>query len=166
MIKYFIVKDDYMAIETAIHNENEQIESTKIIEPNELLNAYMSYYQLHAEQRMKILEFFITIESMLFGAAISTAERIPSVGIFAYIAVMIVSLICYLLDKRTTNLMHVSRVALRKLETSYMSVYPVKMHLFNQVKSREDKINYSRIIRLMYALVALIALVLFLMHII
>lgn len=48
--------------------------STNSIQPNELMEIYWNYYQLHAEQRFKILEFFITIEIVLIGGFVTVLQ--------------------------------------------------------------------------------------------
>ena len=129
------------------------------IEPSELLELYWNYYELHAEQRMKILELFIAIETVLFGVF---ASEIPG-GSFSdriiALAISAIALLCFLLDKRTTNLLHQCRVAMRALENDYMSGYPDDFKLFSKVKHSEGKLNYSKIIRNIYLFVSLIGAV-------
>ena len=129
------------------------------IEPGELLELYWNYYQLHAEQRMKILEFFIGIETILFGVI---ASEIPG-GNFSdriiALAISAIALICFLLDKRTTDLLHHCRIAIRSLEHDYMNRYPDNFKLFSKIKHKEGQLNYSKIIRCIYLFVCLIGAV-------
>ena len=93
------------------------------VEPGELLELYWNYYALHAEQRMKILELFIAIETVLFGVVASEFTGGNFSDRIIGLAVSIVALLCFWLDKRTTNLLHQCRVAMRALENDYMSGY-------------------------------------------
>lgn len=137
--------------------------NNRTIEANDLMELYWNFYGFHAEQRMKILEFFISLETALFGATFVAMEKMPSFTPFANVAIVIVSIVCYLLEKRTTDLMHTCRVAIRKLEEDELGTYDEKMKLFNQVKNTEKTNNYSKVIRSMYFIVAIIGVVMFIM---
>ena len=129
------------------------------VEPGELLELYWNYYALHAEQRMKILELFIAIETVLFGVVASEFTGGNFSDRIIGLAVSIVALLCFWLDKRTTNLLHQCRVAMRALENDYMSGYPNDFKLFSNIKHNEGKLNYSKIIRSIYLFVCLIGVV-------
>lgn len=131
----------------------------KSIEPNDLLELYWNYYQLHAEQRFKILEFFISVEIVLFGTFTATIYEHPHIALVSGILASGVSLICYWLDKRTVELIHHCRIAIRTLEEKYMTSYPEESKLFTNVKNKEKVLNYSKLIRGAYLIVIFIGII-------
>lgn len=129
--------------------------NSRNLEPSELLNLYWSYYQLHADQRMKITELFITVETVLFGVFAAMFGKNLSLMLIISIAVFIIGLICYFLDVRSTMLLHDCRVAIREIENRFMPNYPQDMRLFTCVKKHEGLIKFSKIIRSCYLSVSL-----------
>lgn len=129
--------------------------NSRNLEPSELLNLYWNYYQLHADQRMKITELFITVETVLFGVFAAMFGKNLSLMLIISIAVFIIGLICYFLDVRSTMLLHDCRVAIREIENRFMPNYSQNMKLFTCVKKHEGLIKYSKIIRSCYLSVSL-----------
>lgn len=129
--------------------------NSRNLEPSELLNLYWSYYQLHADQRMKITELFITVETVLFGVFAAMFGKNLSLMLIISIAVFIIGLICYFLDVRSTMLLHDCRVAIREIENRFMPNYSQNMRLFTCVKKHEGLIQFSKIIRSCYLSVSL-----------
>lgn len=128
----------------------------KQVDVNTLFEMYWTYYSLHSEQRMKILELFITLEIVLYGGFAVMLEKNSFFAVLAAGATVLVAFLCYILDKRTTDLLHHCRVSIRALEEHCMDGYEEKMRLFSNVKTKEGKINFSKIIRLVYVLVSII----------
>lgn len=124
--------------------------NNKNIEPSELLSLYWNYYQLHAELRMKILELFITVETILFGVLAVQFGKNFYLTIIISVAISIIALVCFLLDIRSTTLLHHCRVAIRETEDKYMNSYPEKLKLFTNIKKHENLIQFSKLIRSCY----------------
>jgi len=109
---------------------------------------------------MKVLELFIGVETVLFGVfatGLSNSfffERIISLSI------SLIGLLCFLLDKRTTDLLHQCRVAIRTIENNYMRNYSNDLKLFSKIKQSDGMLNYSQIIRKIYLSICLIGLAL------
>ena len=127
---------------------------------NSLIDLYWSYFQLHSKQRMKILDMFIKIQLALYAAYYAIGNNLFNLKYMCAVAISLVALLCYLLDKRTTNLIHMVRVAFRKIERKYMVTYPKEMKLFKKIKNTEGVVNYSRIIRFAYLLSFFVGIVL------
>lgn len=139
------------------------------VELNDLLTIYWNYYEFHADQRLRILNYFITIEIVLFGAFFTTLQ------IFAqnqeiywpcYMvagAISIIALISFLLDVRTTNLIHFCRIALRTFEQKYTSSLPREMQLFSYIKSSKVCISFSFLVRICYGFIIACGFVLMVM---
>ena len=133
------------------------------VEIGDLLNLYWSYYELHANQRMKILELFIAIETVLFGVVATAISDNDFSDRIISLAISLIAFICFLLDKRTTDLIHQCRVSIRAIENDYMSNYAYDFKLFSAIKQKEGKLNYSKIIRIIYFSIGLIGLILLIM---
>lgn len=138
-------KDGKRIKKTKESNEN-------ILNVSSLIDIYWSFFQLHSKQRMKILDMFIKVQLGLYAAYYTLGNHFNNLRYMCAIAISIVSLLCYFLDTRTTNLIHSARVAFRKVEKEYMGDYPKDMKLFTSIKKSEGLVNYSRIIRFAYLL--------------
>lgn len=125
------------------------------IEPAELLTLYWNYYQLHAEQRMKITELFIAVETVLFSVYAAMFGKNLSLSIIISIAIFIIGMICFFLDIRSTTLLHECRIAIRELESRFMPNYSQNMRLFTCVKNNEGILHFAKLIRGCYLSVSL-----------
>lgn len=133
------------------------------VEISDLLNLYWNYYELHANQRMKILELFIAIETVLFGVVATAISNNDFSDRIISLAISLIAFICFLLDKRTTDLIHQCRMAIRAIEDDYMNSYKDGFKLFSEIKKKEGKLNYSKVIRIIYLSIGLIGLILVIM---
>lgn len=139
------------------------------VELKDLLTIYWNYYEFHADQRLRILNYFITIEIVLFGAFFTTLQLFAqNQGIDwpCYIvaaAISMIAFISFLLDVRTTNLIHFSRVALRTFEQKYASSLPMEMKLFSHIKSSNVRISFSLLVRICYGFIIASGFVLMIM---
>lgn len=129
--------------------------NSRNIEPAELLTLYWNYYQLHAEQRMKITELFIAVETVLFSVYAAMFGQNLSLSIIISIAIFIIGMICFFLDIRSTALLHECRIAIRELESRFMPNYSQNMRLFTCVKNNEGIIHFAKLIRSCYLSVSL-----------
>ena len=71
-----------------------------------------------------------------------------------------IAFVCYLLDLRTTNLLHDCRVAIRKLESEHMNEYADEYKLFSNIKKNEGVFNYSKVIRGIYGIIIFVGIIL------
>lgn len=147
--------------EAEIYKRKEKFMSSnsRNLEPSELLTLYWNYYQLHAEQRMKITELFIAVETILFSVYAATFGQSLSLALIISIAIFIIGMICYFLDVRSTMLLHDCRIAIRELESRFMPNYSQNMRLFTCVKNHEGLIRFSKLIRGCYLSVGLAGIV-------
>ena len=78
-------------------------------------------------------------------------SNLQRAGVILYLTALIfgayIAFVCYLLDLRTTNLLHDCRVAIRKLESEHMNEYADEYKLFSNIKKNEGVFNYSKVIR-------------------
>jgi len=130
------------------------------VEINDLLSLYWNYYELHANQRMKVLELFIGIETVLFGVLATELSNNNFFKIIISLSISLIAFLCFLLDKRTTDLLHQCRVAIRSIENNYMNNYPDDLKLFFSIKQKDGLLNYSQVIRKTYLLISFIGLIL------
>lgn len=149
-------------------NPNERL-IDEHVELKDLVTMYWNYYEFHADQRLRILNYFITIEIVLFGAFFTILQIFAqNQGIYwpCYIvaaAISMIALISFLLDVRTTNLIHFSRVALRTFEQKYTSSLPREMQLFSYIKSSNVRISFSLLVRVSYGFIIASGFVLIIM---
>ena len=129
------------------------------LELKEILNLYWEVYSLHANQRLRILHFFITIEIVMIGAFFSMYQSNmvnPIILCGGSIMIIFVSIICLLLDIRTTNLIHLTRIAIRKFEDIYEKELPIEMRLFTNIKASMTRPSFSTSVRISYGGIILI----------
>lgn len=126
-----------------------------------LVDVYWSFFQLHSKQRMKVLDLAIKAQLGLFAAYYALGDQINKLKIMCAIAISVVGFLCFCLDKRTTDLIHYSRVVFRKIEKEYLANRPEEMKLFTSIKNMEGRITYSLIIRTAYILLFIAGIILF-----
>lgn len=144
-------------IKTDVRSNNESIKNTvneleNSMNCDKMLEIYWSYFQLHSTQRMKILDLFIKVQICLFAAYYYVDDQMYRLKYMCAITISVVGLLCYLLDRRTTDLIHHVRVIFRKYEKIKMAKCPDEMKLFTSIKKNEGMVNYSKIIRFVYGL--------------
>ena len=120
------------------------------VELDDLLSLYWNYYELHANQRMKVLELFIGVETVLFGVFATGLSNSIFFERIISLSISLIGLLCFLLNKRTTDLLHQCRVAIRTIENNYMRNYSNDLKLFSKIKQSDGMLNYSQIIRKIY----------------
>lgn len=114
-------------------------QQTEGLTPADLLTLYWNYYALHAGQRMKILEIYVGFMTPLLGAYAATFRTHPRIAMAAAFAVAGISFICFHLDTRIQNLMHICRIALRKLEDQQLGIAQSELKLFSEIKRMESE---------------------------
>lgn len=118
------------------------------------LDLYWKYFQLHSEQRMKMVQFYLSLIVVLFGALFtlhSMEIRITIAEIMVSIGIGIISLIFAFLDHRTSILIKDAENAIKKMEDSTFQDredMPLKLFSFSEQNDRERiYFSYSNCIR-------------------
>ena len=144
------LKTDVQSNNESIEKKGNELENS--MNCDTMLDIYWSYFQLHSTQRMKILDLFIKVQICLFAAYYYVDDQMYRLKYMCAITISVVGLLCYLLDRRTTDLIHFVRVIFRKYEKIKMVKCPDEMKLFTSIKKNEGAVNYSKIIRFVYGL--------------
>ncbi len=92
---------------------------------SEIRNHVWAYFALHAQQRMSAFQFFITLETALFGALFLIVQFAKeSAAIFSVLGLLIAlfSFVFWKIDQRTRDLIKNSEISLLVVE-NYLKTY-------------------------------------------
>lgn len=101
---------------------------------NEKLEYALSYFELHAKQRLSTFNFFVILSALLTTALIKTFEKdfaCPELSYGVSLALMWVSIIFWKLDERVRFLIQHAEEELGNLETHIVASDPKFPKLFN-----------------------------------
>lgn len=129
------------------------------LDTNQLLDYYWKFFELHSSQRMQMINYYITIEVVLIGAyftlefnncTVSWHQRTVS------LAIMFISIVFYLLDRRTVFLIKESEKSIIGIEEklddeSYM--------LLKRINATKSKASYSKVLLCTYILIGAFGLI-------
>lgn len=118
------------------------------------LDLYWKYFQLHSEQRIKMVQFYLSLIVVLFGALFtlhSMETRIITAEIGISIGIGIISLVFAVLDHRTSILIKDAENAIKAIEASTFQNredLPLKLFTYSEENDRgRIYFSYSRCIR-------------------
>ena len=85
---------------------------------NELREYAWKYFSLHADQRLKTFNFYLTLYAFAFGGLVVFIKDAKSaaLGVFAGVVLALLSFVFWRFDGRNKELVEVSHAALRQLE--------------------------------------------------
>lgn len=138
------------------------------ITQEKMLDLYWNHFELHSNQRMQMINFYITIEVVLIGAFFTLKMQkiqIEWAMIIVSLAIPFISLIFFLLDYRTKNIVKKAENCIKKIEASFWDDKMLNsMGLFTLVDSETSKRwfrnTYSRVYWLQFAVVSIVGLLL------
>lgn len=129
------------------------------LSPEALLAYYWNYFQLQSNQRLQMVNFFISIEVALIGAFCVLIVRETSILWAKCIITSMITffaLTFYGLEYRTRQLLDMCRNRIEKLEENHISLGR-EYHLISQgrilTKTKNTKITYSTIFALQYCVI-------------
>lgn len=149
----------------ATMNDNNLPDNT--IDDKALLEYYWNYFELHSNQRMQMINFYITVEVVMIGGLftlINFDERIRFAELFLSLAISFVSLIFWGLDIRTKSLIHWCEDCMEALEMRYKDVFEQKFLLMNQSADKTKKnhaVTYSIWFNLQFLVIGIFGLIMF-----
>lgn len=128
-----------------------------------LLDYYWKFFELHSNQRIQMVNFYITVEVVLIGAffAIFGLEnRLLWAENTVSFAITTCSLVFYLLDRRTKFLIKKSEACIQSIENRLLA--PYNDDKYKLLKTIEDNTKgvifrntYSRVFTVVYLLIGL-----------
>jgi len=109
----------------------------------EMLDHAWRYFQLHANQRMSVFNFFLVLSSVAvagLAASLSRSGPPPLVGVALGLFLALVSFVFWKLDQRAAFLIKHAENALSELEASYSDEVA---HLFQREPFRAQELRSS-----------------------
>jgi len=141
---------------------------TQLESPEEfnLLKQYLwGYFELHANQRISLFKFYLTITSLFYtgmGLLIWHLKKdgdLPvKVGVILCILFFISTIIFWLIDNRIRNLINYSEAALRKMEEDYILSSQFQIFREEEKKSPCVFFRHSGLFRTFFLINILVAL--------
>ena len=123
---------------------------------DKLIDYYWNYFQLHSNQRMQLINFYISIEVVLVGAyftLILNCTSLPWVLKTVSFAISFFSVVFYLMDRRTVFLIKESERCFMEIENL---VDDEKYRLISSVENKTSgniiRNTYSKIVFFVYVL--------------
>lgn len=118
------------------------------------LDLYWKYFRFHSEQRIKMLQFYLSLIVVLFGALFtlhSLESRIVTAEVVVSIGIGVISLVFAFLDHRTSILIKDAENAIKKMEDSIFwnrEDLPLKLFTYSEDNDRgRIYFSYSKCIR-------------------
>lgn len=156
-------------------NKNE-----KTLAENDFLEILWQYFSLHASQRIQMLNFYIVLETFLLTAwltllQVDTGFSFPRIIIG--IALILFSIVFYVLDIRTKSMIKLCEESLSKVEKNYIKQFGKKYMIFNlerdntadeRKKSKLKRwfLSYSKLLRVIYGFFALTGILAIIMELV
>ena len=115
------------------------------VEAKDWLELYWNYFQLHAGQRMKLLEFYLLLITVLFGALYTVHFTKTTTGcaleIIICIGITMISVAFLCLDYRTAQLVKYAEEAFRSTENNLINddEESIKSRLFSYAEKQDTK---------------------------
>ena len=149
------------------------------LENDKIRDQAWLYFELHAKQRMSLFNFYIPLSTAIFAgiAALMSLEYAQKLIVIAFCLILIaVSIVFWLLDKRTKYLIRHSESIIKEIEKGYN--IPENLMLFNEEENKTIRnkknhnpnftrmISYSKAFRSIYLLFILIGVVVIVIQII
>lgn len=126
----------------------------KALDYKDWLDLYWKYFQLHADQRMKMVQFYLSVIVVLFGALFtlhSMENRIAIAEIVTCIGIGVISGIFALLDHRTSLLIKDAENVIKRMEAiTFQTREDELLKLFSSSEQNDlgrIYVSYSKCIR-------------------
>ena len=138
---------------------------------NDFMDMLWKYFELHSNQRIQLINFYIVLESLLVAGLISLLSIqkdliIWECGVCG--AIIFFSLIFYGLDRRTKQMIKLCEDIIKQLEKNHGGQSgPVQewIGIFSKEeyisRSNKEKWTYSKLFKLQYFFFIIIAIIMF-----
>lgn len=113
-------------------NEKNNIDHT--ITDEVLYQSYWNYFNLQSQQRLQMINFYVTIEVVLIGAFFTTINIFKDMRWISYVvctAILLTSFIFWRLDVRTRYLIRWCNECILNMEKCYGNIYPDDFQLLH-----------------------------------
>lgn len=134
------------------------------MEDRDFYNSLWKYFEIHSAQRIKMMNFYIIIESLFITGLITLFNckkdmKVVELGICG--AIIFFSFIFWGFDKRTKEMIHNCENAIKVIEREYSNQYNPDIMIFHEEEtlSRMRKTwSYTKLMIMEYAFFCIFAL--------
>lgn len=95
---------------------------------SEIRNHCWSYFSLHAQQRISVFQYYVTLQSALFGVALFAIQNSSIQGLrplaFVGLFIFILAFVFWKIDSRTRSLIKNAELSLLKIEKYFDQNWP------------------------------------------
>lgn len=131
------------------------------------LEFYWKYFELHSNQRMQMINFYITVEVVIFGALFTLITRKTRMPLAEYItasAITFMSIIFWGIDYRTKSLIHWCEDCIKKLEEEYIGKFGEELLIIRQTEIQTNGkyrswFTYSKLLGLQFLVIGIIGII-------
>lgn len=126
------------------------------------LDLYWNYFELLSNQRMQMMNFYITIEVVLIGAwfaIINTGNCETWIKYACLFGIMLIAILFFALDRRTRYMIHCCEESIKKMEQLYFEGNNRSKFLFHSIDSKKSFFTYSKIFGFMHIIVLIIGII-------
>lgn len=147
------------------NNENNEKNKVSNIDDSNWLELEWNYFELLSNQRMQIMNYFITISVVLIGAFFTLIKSGTSEVWMKYICLiglLFISLTFFLIDRRTRTMLHSCEDCIKNMENRYLQIEDNNhRYVFHHIDSKTKKyhLTYSKIFLFQYFFIALMSIV-------
>ena len=138
------------------------------ITDKEWYNIYWSYFELMSRQRISMLNFYISIEVVLFGGMFTLLQlqtRMHWAEYIVALSIVFMSILFYGLDLRTKSLIHKCEELMMDMEDKYKTIksgsYPI--HFINMQRKEHRQLTYSDWFKMQFFIIGCIGLIISIM---
>ncbi|MDR0550653.1 MAG: hypothetical protein LBG72_01400 [Spirochaetaceae bacterium] len=113
-------------------------------------NILWNYFSLHANQRIQVFNFFIILECALIGGFFTVSQSKNSLCPFKLaicISIVIFSVVFYLLDSRTKNLVKMAENSIIQIEKKYTKKFGKDFMIFRKEKKKTKLLRSDYILQ-------------------
>lgn len=134
------------------------------MEEKDFVNILWKYFELHANQRMQMMNFYIVIISLFFTGLIALFCADGDMRIYEImlcIAIIVFTFIFMMFDQRTRSLIKKCEVAIKSVEKKYIDQYGADVMIFTQEELQTQvnkEITYTKIMKLEFSFIIIMAL--------
>ncbi len=143
-----------------------------VVNDKDYMDILWKYFELHSNQRMQLMNFFIVLESLMVAGLVSLLSSKNNLWLWECgicIGILFFAVIFYGLDRRTKQLIKLCEDSIKKLEqksggtdgsvTDWAGIFSKEECI---TRTKKEKWTYSRLFRIQYCFFAVIAIIMLL----
>lgn len=129
------------------------------MEEKDFMDTLWKYFELHANQRMQVMNFYIVIVSLFFTALVAMFCSDKDMRMYESVlcvAVIFFSWIFMMFDKRTRSMIKNCEKAIKKIEMKHMEKFGAEIMIFTQEELQTEikkEMTFTKIMKLEFGFV-------------